>query len=180
VSFAGKWTALALVCSAGCALPDPMEHCLESCRFYSDCTPELEPLEEMCVTSCNERFADPMRIIESCDRSEPRHVVDQYRSIPSVRASAIEAGQCTLDRGCPPEMPPMNEVDPCDGIERICLDALTRPEICARGYDVQQYRCNEGYQACIMRGEDVNACSVQNQSCYDQANVAFDACSRST
>ena len=168
--------ALLLLSLLACEPETPIDYCTESCRFYSDCDPQLLPLEEMCIGSCRERFADPKRITATCVDSEPRHPADVFRNLPSVEASAIEAGQCSRDRGCPPAMPDENAVDPCDGIERICLDTLTLQQRCGRDYDIAQYRCQEGYQLCIDRGDDPNACQTQVSSCYNQAYVAWDAC----
>lgn len=169
--------ALLFLSLLACDPPTAPEHCLESCRFYSECDPELEPLEAMCITSCQERFADPKRIVVMCADSEPRHPADLFRELPLVEESAIEAGQCALRQGCPPEMPDLNATDPCDGIERICLDELTPEQRCNRDSENARYRCQEEYQACFERGDDPNACQTQINDCYNQAQMIWQSCS---
>jgi hypothetical protein len=171
-----KSAVLILVVCASCALPEPDEHCMQSCRFYSNCSPELEPLEEMCVTSCQKRFADPMQIVADCTTAEPRHPVDSFRGLPSLQVSAIEAGQCAIDQGCPPDMPDPDAQDPCAGIERICVDTLTAQQLCSRTYDIDTFVCSEAYQDCVDRGEDISICSGQSQSCYESAYRKFEPC----
>lgn len=165
---------LGLLCSCGTKTPE--EHCAESCSFYSECDPSVRPLEETCRTACLERFADPMQIVATCEEAEPRHpIADRYRNAPSLQSSAIEAGECALDQGCPPDEPP--DEDPCADIEMICLDTLTPQERCWRTVQIDQQRCESGYQDCIERGEPQNACSTTLQSCYQQANANGQRCS---
>ena len=152
------------------------DHCTEGCRFYSECDPTLEPLEPECISSCRERFLDTERIVAACARSSPRHPADQFRQIPSVRESVIEAAECTRDEGCPPDMPDMNAVDPCEGIEQACLDGLTEQDICSRGYQIATFECSETYQACIDRGDDPGLCQTQYSGCYDEAYRRLNDC----
>ncbi len=166
--------AIALLLLFGCGRLSLQEHCEKTCRFYSECTPEIAPLEPKCIEDCTERFADPMVIVADCARPDPRSPADQYRNLPSVQASVIDAGGCTRDRGCPSEM---MTADPCEGIEQVCLDGLTEQQICSRSYEVDSFECSRTYSACINGGGDQTVCSTNVQTCYQHASERFQACS---
>ncbi len=161
---------------AACAPPTPEEHCRDTCRFYSDCNPAVEPLEPMCISACLERFADPKQVVLTCETSLPRETVDRYLDVPSLSDSIIDAGACTRDHGCPPDMADPDAVDPCQDVERICADGLMPQQLCYRTYLIDQDRCQRGYQSCLARGDDQQACGQQSSSCYQQANEAWGAC----
>jgi hypothetical protein len=168
--------ALIILALSACGEPTVEEHCTESCRFYSECDAELEPLEGMCIAGCTERFLDPMRIVTACVRSVPRHPVDRFRDTPSVSSTAIEAGRCARDQGCPPDMPDMNAEDPCEGVEHICLDGVAEAQICSRDYEIGTYGCSEDYQRCTDGGGSPDTCQVAANLCFEQAYDRYQQC----
>lgn len=128
--------------------------------------------------ACLERFADPMRIVATCETPDRRHAVDQYQNLPSLQSSAIDVGECRLDQGCPPDKPWEDPgEDPCAGIEMICLDMLDAQQRCWRDVQVDRHRCDTGYRACLGAGSDQSACLATLQSCYQQANANGSRCS---
>jgi hypothetical protein len=160
---------------AGCKQLTLEEHCTESCAFYSECDPELLPLEPECVMACTMRFGDPERVVAVCERSAPKHDIDAFRSVKVVAKSAFEAAECARDQGCPPDMPDMNADDPCEGVEEVCLDGFTHEQLCARAYDIATFDCQVEYQDCIMGG-DFNTCQSRFNGCYQAASDRYQDC----
>jgi hypothetical protein len=168
--------------AAACDERTPEEICPDVCRYYSECDPNVRPLEDMCIAGCYEKLADPKRVIIACETSAPRHPVDRYSGLLSVRSTVIRALECTLDHDCPmgqDPSEPRNE-DPCAGVEEVCLDGTTRDQRCGREQQIDSDRCSEGYAACIDGGAPQETCGVTLQSCYNQAFEKAEACRRAS